>query len=268
MNFSLSERTATDESVMARFAYTILSQIHKLEPAQVISFDKTEQTIKAQPLIKNKRVAPNGAVSYQQKPVLVNVPVCYLQFGNFVITMPPKEGDEVLIGYGDACIDSWWYQGGIQNAPKRRKHNMSDGIALIGMNSRPNVIQDISDDACEIRTKDGAVIVQIKDDEVSLIRKEPESGLQYGKVTLSQESLSLEHIIQIRIATPTLVLAVPNVITEDDASIAIAASEVTLTTTGDTNLNNGQLNINNHDYLAHRHTGVQTGGGTSAGVTP
>lgn len=276
MTFSYSERTASDESVMDRFAYSIMSRIHKLEPAKVISFDTEKQTIKAQPLIKNKRVDAKGKVSYQQKPVLVDVPVCFPQYGNFVMTMPPKEGDEVIIGYGDGNIDNWWYQGNIQNAADRRKHDMSDGIALVGINSRPNIIKNISSDACEIRTKNGAVIIQIKDEEVTLLRKDPQSGLQYGKITLDQNRLDLEHIVQIRIATPTLVLAVPEVITENDADISIAAhafdiqttADTTLTTGGNTNLNNAQLNINNHNYLSHRHTGVDTGSGTSGAVTP
>lgn len=133
-------------------------------PAEVLSFDANKQTVTVQPLIREKIIdRKTGTVQWLQLPVLVDVPVCFPQAGNYVLTMPVQAGDEVLIVFADQSIDSWWTSAGIQNWIDRRRHDLSDAIAVIGINSQPNTIQDISTDSAEFRNKSNNVKVKIKE---------------------------------------------------------------------------------------------------------
>lgn len=138
---------------------------HKIRvamPCEVVSFDAEKQTIVAQPLIREKMVNRlDGSVFWQQLPQLVDVPVQFPQAGNFLLTMPIKAGDEVIVLFQDMCFDAWHTSGGIQNWNDRRRHDLSDGIAIPGLNSLPNVIEDFATDATELRTRNGHVSVSV-----------------------------------------------------------------------------------------------------------
>src|SRR5690606_5340550 len=83
------------------------------------------------------------------------VPVWFPQGGPFAITFPLGEGDECLLVFMDLCMDSWLARGDVQNWSDRRRHDLSDAVALVGLNSQPNRLENIASDALELRTKDG-----------------------------------------------------------------------------------------------------------------
>lgn len=58
--------------------------------------------------------------------------------GGFALTFPVAAGDECLVVFADACIDSWWQSGGVQNQAEKRRHDLSDGIVIPGLWSQPN----------------------------------------------------------------------------------------------------------------------------------
>jgi hypothetical protein len=155
-------------------------------PAKVVSFNATKQTIVAQPLIREKVIdRETGSVQWFDLPQILDVPVQFPQAGNFVLTMPITAGDEVLLLFSDMCIDSWWTSGGIQNWNMRRRHDLSDAIAIPGINSVPNVIQNIANNAMELRTKDGTVKVSVFADKIVLQRGDNE------KIEMSSSKLSM-----------------------------------------------------------------------------
>ena len=51
--------------------------------------------------------------------------------------MTPVPGDECLVVFADRCINSWWYQGGVQPPEEIRFHDLSDGFAFVGFRSLP-----------------------------------------------------------------------------------------------------------------------------------
>lgn len=132
-------------------------------PAQVVSYNPDNQTIVAQPTIQEKIVNRlSGDVYWQTTAQLVDVPVCFQQGGGFCATMPIQPGDEVLIVFADLSIDGWWQNGGIQKWLSRRRHHLSDGFAIPGVRSLPNVIPNVATDATELRSLDGSLSVSLK----------------------------------------------------------------------------------------------------------
>jgi len=115
-------------------------------PAIVESFDPIEQTVSAHIAIKQIIDGQNVAL-----PILVDVPIAIQTVNGFHMTLPIKKGDEVVIMFADRCFDTWFEKGGIQHQSEHRVHHIADGIAIIGINSKPNVITDYDPDNLVIR---------------------------------------------------------------------------------------------------------------------
>jgi Phage protein Gp138 N-terminal domain len=95
---------------------------------------------------------------------LTDVPICFPSAGGFTITMPMKAGDEVLIVIANRCIDAWWQSGGMQKPIEMRMHDLSDGFAIPGPKSLPNVIPNISSTDAQIRNNLGTTFISIAAD--------------------------------------------------------------------------------------------------------
>lgn len=79
-------------------------------------------------------------VSYQYSQ-LYNVPYITIQGGGVAISIPPVVGDCCLIFFADRCMDSWKKnQGNPAPLPNRRKHDISDGFAIVGLNPTPTML--------------------------------------------------------------------------------------------------------------------------------
>lgn len=232
---NVPERAPNSEEMMKRNNDKVSRDIRCAIPAQVISFDAEKQTIVAQPLIREKIVnRQTGQVGFVSLPQLVDIPVCFPQAGNFVLTMPIQEGDEVLLVFADTCIDSWWFSGGVQNWNDRRRHDLSDAIAVVGLNSVPNVIPNISHVGAELRSKDGTMKVAI------------EEGTLFDLPTQTITLSTLGASITVK-TTYIEVLGVP-----------VQKNRIDIT---------GDLYINGDLYTAHNHA-VTTAPGTTGPVNP
>jgi hypothetical protein len=119
-------------------------------PAIVEKFDATNQTVDVQITIMQIRDGISEPIS-----ILVGLPIIIPSVQGFHITMPIKAGDEVLCVFADRCIDSWWLDGKVSKQPIHRVHSISDGFAIIGVNSKPNVITNYATDDLVIRNDSG-----------------------------------------------------------------------------------------------------------------
>ena len=84
-----------------------------------------------------RRVNNQGHVA--DYPLLLDCPVVVLQGGGAYIDLPIAEGDYCLVLFNDRNIDTWWDTGNVVVPRNRRKHSLSDGIALVGINPRIEV---------------------------------------------------------------------------------------------------------------------------------
>lgn len=109
--------------------------IHCCLPCIVQSFDSSRMTVDAQPTVRERIIQESGQITYMQYPLLINVPVVFPQGGGNYITFPVSPGDECLVIFSDNAIDNWWVSGGIQNPVEQRRHDLSDGFAIVGVRS-------------------------------------------------------------------------------------------------------------------------------------
>lgn len=137
-----------------------LKEVHTCIPGIVSSFDAAKQTAEVQPAIK-RIWTEKGPIAL---PLCVDVPVQFAGGGGFFLTFPVKAGDECVLYFSERAIDFWFVSGGVQLPAEYRLHDLSDAFALVGVNSLPNVIPNFQTDATELRTRDRATRITIKDD--------------------------------------------------------------------------------------------------------
>ncbi|EKQ56262.1 MULTISPECIES: Gp138 family membrane-puncturing spike protein [unclassified Clostridium] len=137
-------------------------------PGIIQSFDEATQTCVIQPAIKEKITNNDYSTKWIDLPLLLDIPIVIPRAGNFCLTIPPKKGDECLVIFADMCIDAWWSLGGSQNQIEKRRHDLSDGFAILGVWSQPNKISNYSTDSCQLRNLSGSQYIEIKDDGINI----------------------------------------------------------------------------------------------------
>lgn len=83
-------------------------------------------------------------------PALLDVPIVLPRAGDYILTLPVQAGDECLVIFADQCIDAWWQNGGVQNPMERRRHDLSDGFAILGTWSQPRRLAKFSTDTMQL----------------------------------------------------------------------------------------------------------------------
>jgi len=152
--------------------------LHTCLPGQIVSFDDSAQTAKVQPTIR-RIFAQQGPVDL---PELVDVPVAFPGGGNYQLTFPVAAGDECILVFSERAIDFWWQNGGVQLPAEYRTHDLSDAIAQVGLNSKPNKLATFRTDGAELRTRDGAVRIAVSNGMIFL-------GTSQGTYALSMAEL-------------------------------------------------------------------------------
>ncbi len=174
-------------------------------PGIIQSVDYTHQTCTVQLAIR-ERLNYDGELQWTDIPVLPDVPFFIYSGGGYCVTLPIQTGDECLVVFGDNCMDAWWQSGGIQNQVEMRRHDLSDGFAVVGFRSQPNTVRGYSAGSAQIRNASG------------------------------------------------------------DACIEISGSTINIRAAGGVNINGGTT-IDNKNFLGHKHSGVESGGSNTGGVS-
>lgn len=86
--------------------------------------------------------APDGQTSsvYSNYPILIQCPVVVMQGGGAYLTFPIKPGDTCLVLFNDRELTTWLNTGQITYPQNQRVHDLSDGIALIGIRNTTSPI--------------------------------------------------------------------------------------------------------------------------------
>ena len=132
-------------------------------PGIVESINHAEMTLSVQPSIKAPVRDEFGNVEFVKLPLLLDVPICFASAGGFTLTLPIKEDGEVLVIISSRAIDSWWQSSGVQKPIEARMNDLSDGFAIPGPRSLPNVISNIDPDRAQLRNDAGDVYLSLGD---------------------------------------------------------------------------------------------------------
>lgn len=130
-------------------------------PGIVQSFNATERTCVIQPALKMSQQAKDGSKSLVNLPLLLDCPVVFPAGGAVLLTFPIAAGDECLVVFASRCIDAWWQSGGVQRQAEFRMHDLSDGFAIVGVSSKPHVAASISTTKAQLRSTDGATLIEL-----------------------------------------------------------------------------------------------------------
>jgi hypothetical protein len=172
--YSIQERLAIETEPFEGQAWQWACKLRCATPGIVVSFDPIKQTCVVQPAIQEFVLLPPPATPQNSSPgttqniptsvtiePIQDVPIIMMRVPGWAITLPITVGTECLLIFGDNCIDGWWDNGGVNAQFDRRRHNLSDAMALFGPWSQPNKLSNYSTSSMQIRSDDQSVIIDL-----------------------------------------------------------------------------------------------------------
>lgn len=156
-------------------------------PAEILSFDETEQTVCVRPLIRRKIKDKRGSLQEIEITPIPDVPVAIYKGGGFAVTLPISEGDECYLCFSDVDFSAWFQNGGVQNQEHFFKHCLGSAIAIVGLSSLPNVIPNYNPKALEVRNYTQTVKISLSDDEMTMIA--PKIKMQADEIDMQATSI-------------------------------------------------------------------------------
>lgn len=107
------------------------------------SFNESLQTAKIR-LIDKRILTSEEGEELKEYSLLLDCPVFIPKSSNSGFTYPIVSGDTCLVLFNDRDIDNWFEDGNIQRPNTNRTHDLSDGIAIVGIKNKQNKFTDYS----------------------------------------------------------------------------------------------------------------------------
>lgn len=170
MGVSINERVKVNDIEMYNTLMDkVFSTLRVSAPGIIKEFDPVSQTAKVQIAIREHVQQENLQLVWTEIPVLLDVPVVFPRGGGYVLTFPIKESDECLVVFSDMCIDAWFSLSGVQNQIEKRRHDLSDAIAIPGLWSQPRRLTEYSTKHVELRNEKRSQFIRITDGAIDLV---------------------------------------------------------------------------------------------------
>lgn len=199
INLSLSlSNKITLKDVLDQHKRDILLSINCHAIGTVQSFNPVNQTVTATINYKKTFFDFNPATQqYDPRlvdyPLLVDVPVIVLGGGGTNVTFPVSQGDECLVLFNDRDKDNWLRSGQPGPVATGRLHSLSDGFALVGVNSFNSSLENYDPQRAVLRGGLPVVGVNTENDKILLSNVEPVRDPSTGALTYSK---TLNDILQ------------------------------------------------------------------------
>ena len=171
---SIQERLGLHTEPIEGAAWQWSCMLRSSIPGKVVSFDPVKQTCVVQPIIQELMLTPPPSTSQNPSPgssqniptavtiaPIQDVLIMMMRVPGWSITLPIVVGTECLLVFSDTCIDGWWLTGAISPPYDRRRHDLSDAIALFGPWSQPNVLPNYSTASMQIRSDDQLTVIDL-----------------------------------------------------------------------------------------------------------
>lgn len=144
-------------TLLDRVKTEVKTEMNCVSVGTITAFDETTQTanvsVNYRKLLKgrnsiNAQEYSDVVVEY---PVLLRCPVVLLNGGGAYLTFPVSVGDRCLLLFCDRDIDNWLEYGAKDIPPgSDRTHDLSDAVALVGVNSVKDAIDSYSTDSVKM----------------------------------------------------------------------------------------------------------------------
>ena len=162
-----NERTMDEKEIARRTLDGASIDLRVAAPGIIQSVDYGCQTCTVQLAIR-EQLNHEGDLEWVDIPTLPDVPFFVYSGGGYCLTLPVAPGDECLVVFGDSCMDAWWQNGGVQNQADHRRHDLSDGFAIVGFRSQPNVVGGFSSGSAMLRNASGSAYIEIAGDAIHI----------------------------------------------------------------------------------------------------
>lgn len=196
-------------------------------------------------------VSPHGVKTFQEFPVLLNVPVAFQGAGGFTMTFPVKKGDECLLLFNDRELDAWLINGTVSPPITDIAHDLRDALAIVGIRNNQRALANFSMTSAQLRSDDGSTYVEVADGGI-VNTVAPTSFSVTSPVVVFNASTSVT--LNTPQETITGIINVENV----NGSSAPCTINGAINATGDIIAGDGTSNIS---LINHVHGGVATGSG-------
>lgn len=130
------------EAAIEAVAERLIDDIHTAMPATVKRYNQ-DGTINAQPDITTTDNAGNTL----QMPVIYKIPVVMPGIGTLKIEAPINIGDKVLLIFAERAIDGWIGKMAQSVETDKRRHSLTDAIAITGLTNAKLEKLKITDNA-------------------------------------------------------------------------------------------------------------------------
>ncbi|ENK0558907.1 hypothetical protein AB2T19_003759 [Clostridium botulinum] len=167
-NRNLNEIIGSDTEMFRSMGDSWQNVLRVACPGIIQSFDSETQTVTVQLALREHITKPDSTKEWVNLPLLLDVPIVIPRAGGYCLTMPIQQGDECLVIFADMCIDSWFTYGGLQNQIEKRRHDLSDGFAILGVWSQPQKILNYSMNSAQLRSLDGNTVIDIKENAITM----------------------------------------------------------------------------------------------------
>jgi len=103
----------------------------------------------------------HGVKTIQEYPLLLQVPVFVLFGGIDFLSMPVRAGDNCILLFNDRDLDSWFIGTDKAYPNTSRLHDLSDAIALVGINPITKSIGDYITNGIRLSHSEGATRTRV-----------------------------------------------------------------------------------------------------------
>lgn len=101
-------------------------------PAKVLEYDAATQTVEVQPQIRRPLPTEDGAIDFEDLPILPNLPVLFPRGNGYAITWPISPGDFVWIHVCTNATGNWRRTGEVADPGDVRTHSLGSAFAVPG----------------------------------------------------------------------------------------------------------------------------------------
>lgn len=131
-------------------------ELHTSIPGVIDSWDKKTGLADIKVGLKTFAPQEDGTMKARSYAILLSVPVAIPGGGKYRMSFPLKKDDPVEVHFQEASIDIWLDKGGADVDPQdRRRHNISDPIAVPGPRPKDQRWKTMSDDDASFGLDDG-----------------------------------------------------------------------------------------------------------------
>lgn len=199
-----------------------LAEINTCLPAKIISYDYKNKKASVKPSINV--VYNDGEVL--EMPIINNVPVLHPSTSKAKIIFPVSVGDSVVLIFAQRSLEEWLKNGNNSTPDDPRMFDLTDAIAILGL--------DPFSSSIDVNSSDELVI-----------------DCNQSRITMKPSS-----VVDIKATTINI----------DSTNVSITGKLTAQNIEANSNMKSSTATIGGKNFASHIHSGVTSGSSTSGGV--